>query len=482
LEAIRNSIASSVTILSQDEAGVVFTNFSAYAQDAWNITRRLNLTYGLRWEYNPPPTGQDHQVPFAVQGLDNPAALGLAPMGTPNYTATLNNFAPRFGAAYELSGKQGRETVLRGGFGIFYDLGSGPLANSTVSFPYLRRKVLANPAYPLGPAIAAPLPFTLNMPVTRIRATDPNLKLPFTMQWNLAVEQSLGRRQSLSAAYVAAVGRRLLRLESLFNPTPDFSQVFVTTNEATSDYHSLQIQFQRRLSRGLQAVASYTWSHSIDIASNDSTANIPVARIDPSLDRASSDFDVRHSFNTAISYSLPAPNKGMRFSGLFSNWMVDAIVGARTAAPVDVFIRRDLGFGPFNLRPDLVPGIPLYIEDQSAPGGRRINAAAFVTPAARQGTLGRNALRGFPFSQVDFAFHRRFTLRDRAQLILRAEFFNVFNHPNFGDPVGDLSSNSFGSSTSTLARSLGSSGSIGLNPIFQVGGPRTIQLDLKLQF
>ena len=482
-DAIDSGIASSVTILSQDEAGVLLTNFSAYGQDTWRATRRLNLSYGLRWEYNPPPSGKDDQVPFTVQGLDTPDTLALAPPGTPHYQTTLNNFAPRFGAVYQVSEQQGWETVLRGGFGLFYDLGMGPLANTTVSFPYLRRRVFSNAEYPIKPSSPLPLPFTLNPPVSRIRATEPNLKLPLTMQWNIALEQSLGSQQSVSAAYVAAVGCRLLRLESLFNPNPNFFQVLVITNEATSDYHALQIQFQRRLSRDLQALASYTWSHSIDIASNDSSPNAPAAKIDPLRDRASSDFDVRHSFNAAVTYGIPAPAKRTLISAILRNWTINAIATARTATPVDVSVRRDLGFGPFNLRPDLIPGNPLYLEDQSAPGGRRINGAAFVTPqASRQGTLGRNALRGFPVSQIDLALNRRFALTDQINLQMRADVFNVFNHPNFGDPVGDLGSSLFGRSTSMLGRSLASAGSAGLNPIYQVGGPRTIQLVLKLQF
>jgi hypothetical protein len=162
--------------------------------------------------------------------------------------------------------------VLRGGFGIFYDLGTGSLANASVSFPYLRRTVLSNVAYPLDSSLAEPLPFTLNTPVGRIRTSDPRLRLPFTMQWNVTVEQSLGSKRTFSASYVGAVGRRLLRLELLNNPNPDFAQVFVTTNDASSSYHALQLQFQRRLSRNLQSHIAYTWSHSIDNASNDSFA------------------------------------------------------------------------------------------------------------------------------------------------------------------------------------------------------------------
>ena len=164
-------------------------------------------------------------------------------------------------------------------------------------------------------------------------------------------------------------------------------------------------------------------------------------------------------------------------------WSIDAITAARTATPVDIFVRRDLGFGPFSLRPDLIPEVPVYLKDQSAPRGRRINSAAFVTPqTSRQGTLGRNALRGFPVSQVDVALHRGFALTDQTNLQLRADVFNIFNHPNFSDPVGDLGSGLFGRSTSMLGRSLGSAGSAGLNPIYQVGGPRAMQLVMKLQF
>ncbi|HSE97418.1 MAG TPA: TonB-dependent receptor, partial [Blastocatellia bacterium] len=134
-------------------------------------------------------------------------------------------------------------------------------------------------------------------------------------------------------------------------------------------------------------------------------------------------------------------------------------------------------------RPDLVSGVPLYIDDPSVAGGRRINRAAFVTPPPnQQGTLGRNSLRGFAMSQLDFALRRRFQLTEGLNLQLRADFFNVFNHPNFADPNGSLNNALFGNalfgqSLQMLGRSLG-----GLNPLYQIGGPRSIQLALKLQF
>jgi hypothetical protein len=471
-------------IQTQDKVGLVFTNFSVYAQDTWKLSRLLTLTYGLRWEFNPPPKGRDGQALYTVQGLDDPRTLALASAGTPFYRATYNNFAPRIGAAYQLSERQGRESVLRGGFGIFYDLGTGSLANAAVSFPYLRRRVLSNVSYPLDPSLTEPPGPSFAPPVSRIQASDPILRLPLTMQWNVGFEQSLGSKRNLSVTYVGAVGHRLLRLELLSNPNPNFAQVFVTTNGASSSYHALQLQFQRRLSRSLQSHIAYTWSHSIDNASNDSFANSPSTIIDPRFDRASSDFDLRHSFAGAITYNIPAPPFGAFGSRPLRGWSVDGILTARTAAPIDVFFTRDIGFGPFNFRPDLLPGVPLYLKDSSFPGGRAINREAFTVPqTARQGTLGRNALRGFPLRQLDLALRRRFALTERINLQFRMDVFNLFNRPNFGDPVGDLNSGLFGRSTAMLGRSLGSNvGSVGLNSAYQSGGSRSIQMSLKLQF
>ncbi|MGH9901192.1 MAG: TonB-dependent receptor, partial [Pyrinomonadaceae bacterium] len=237
-------------------------------------------------------------------------------------------------------------------------------------------------------------------------------------------------------------------------------------------------------SSGLQALASYTWSHSIDTNSNDTLHNAPSGKLDPRTDRGPSDFDVRHSFAAAVTYDIPAPPKGATGRGLLRDWSLDTIITARTATPVDVFAGRDSGFGLFSFRPDLVPGVPLYLSDPSAPGNRVINRAAFTVPAApRQGTLGRNSLRGFPVSQVDLSLRRRLALAERFNLQLRVEVFNLLNHPNFGDPSGDLNSGLFGRSTSMLGRSLGGGGTGGgLSPLYQVGGPRSVQLAVKLQF
>jgi hypothetical protein len=474
----------------------VFHNFSAYAQDTYRATPRLTLTYGLRYELNPPPRERDGNDPFAVAGVEEGGfvlavvvgkaqRLDLAPRGTPLWRTTYTNFAPRAGLAYRLLPEGG--TVLRAGVGLFYDLGTGQAAQAFGSvFPFARERKLSDVAFPLDPQLALPPPIDLNPPFGQLYAFLPDLKLPYSLQWNASVEHPLGRAQSLSVSYVAARGRRLLRQTALLNPDPRFTVVRVTGNSSSSDYRALQAQFVRRVARGLQAHASYTFARSTDDDSDDSSSFLLRAAADPAGERGPSNFDVRHSMTAALTYDLPTPDGDGAARSLLGGWSVDTIVRARTAAPVSVIVTTGVLVGDLveARRPDLVAGAPVWVDDPSAPGGRRLNRAAFaVPPAGRQGTLPRNALRGFGFSQVDAALRREFALSERVRLQLRAEVFNVFNSPNFGDPVGDLSSTHFGEATQTLARSLGTGGANGgLSPLYQVGGPRSAQLAVRVRF
>jgi hypothetical protein len=160
------------------------------------------------------------------------------------------------------------------------------------------------------------------------------------------------------------------------------------------------------------------------------------------------------------------------------------IFRARTATPVNVvFFNRLFGVSAAK-RPDLIAGVPVYLDDPAAPGGRRLNRAAFKAPPPNtQGILGRNTLRGFPVSQIDLSVRRTFRFSESYSLQLRADVFNLLNHPNFGDPDSLLESPTFGESTSMLGRSLGSGGAeAGFSPLYQIGGPRSTQLALRLQF
>jgi hypothetical protein len=483
--------ASSVTVSSRDPVALRFTNLSLYGQDTWRVSSRLLLTYGLRWELNPPPTGKNGKDLFTVTGLDNPPTVAVAPRGTPLWNTTYNNLAPRVGVAYHLRRQQGAETLLKGGFGVFYDLGAGNVGDNAVNFPYIRRRNIVNNTagvpYPLAPASALPPAFTLTPTSAQVAVFEPDIKLPRAYQWNVTVEQSLGTNQVLSAAYVAAIGRDFLRQEIIASGNASISSVLLTRNAATSDYHSFQLQFQRRLSRGIQALTSYTWAHSIDNVSSDTSVLIPSTTLDPNIDRGPSDFDVRHSLVGAVTYNIPAV-RGSLGRKILKDFSFDTIFRAQSASPVNV-ITGDLvgsafGFAFEVTRPNVITAAPLYLNDPIFPGGKRINPAAFVTPVfGQQGTLGRNALRGFPLWQVDAALRRQINLNDRVNLQFRVEAFNLFNHPNFADPKNSLADPQFGFSTQMLSTSLGSGGtSGGLNPLYQVGGPRSMQVVLKFQF
>jgi TonB-dependent receptor-like protein len=486
--ALSGSAAVAASFTQRADA-LLSHNLSFYGQDTWKITPRLTLTYGLRWDVNPPLKGKNlANDPFTVTGLNDPASLALAHRGTPLYQTTYGNVAPRVGVAYQLGGGANWTSVLRGGFGIFHDLGSGSLGGVSSYFPYGKDNVFLDAPFPLSPQEAAPPVLTTSPPVATIVVADPNLKLPRTYQWNVALEQSLGGSQSLSAAYIGAVGRDLPRVTNLLNPNANFDFVNVTSTSATSDYQALQLKFERRLSQGLQALASYTWSHSIDIASTDAFANYlntPNSVANRNIDRGNSDFDIRHAFTAGVTYNLPSPGSNKTAHAALGGWSVDSFIFARTAPPVDVVggivFADGIALYP---RPNVNPGVPLLLNGSQYPGGKAFNPAAFTPPpTGQQGDFGRNVLRGFGAWQADVAFQRQFQLTEKLGLRFRGEFFNLFNHPNFGPPNNNLTDALFGLSTQTLASSLGSGGANGgFNPLYQIGGPRSIQLAVKLQF
>lgn len=465
-----------------------YHNASAYFQDAWRLNPRLTLTYGLRWEVNPAPSGDASDIPLTVEGLDNLSTGTLAAPGTPLYETTYGNFAPRVGVAYQPF--RGRGAVIRAGFGVFYDLGYAytGTALSPTNFPFSRTRTVRNRPIDDPIFFAEVPPQNIAPPYPRLFAYYDGYSLPYTLQYNLAVEQPFGNTNSFSISYVGAAARRLARVESLRSQVlqnPDFTRIDAVSNEASSDYNSLQLQFKRRMSRGLQAMASYTWSKSLDNASDESLLNFsaPARSLDPDTDRGRSTFDIRHAFTASATYEVPSPQSNRVARAILGGFAFDTVIRLRTASPVTVVTGRDaLNLGLTNVaRPDLVPGEPLYLYGDNYPGGKAFNRSAFdgATPLAerRQGTLGRGTLEGFGLRQLDLSCRRRFPIQERLALQFRVDAFNLFNTPNFANPVGVMSSGNFGRSTTIWSSSIG-----GMNPLYQVGGPRSLQLALKLEF
>ena len=509
-----------VDLLSASRVPLILQNFSLFAQDTWRVRPRLTVTYGLRWDVDfAPKTSSGPNLPAIVNANDL-SILALAPPGTPVFNTKYRNVAPRIGVAYQLCQRTGWESVLRGGWGVFYDLATQQLQVSNDSYPFGNNNYLnavSGVQFPLTASAASPPPISAVNPV--IGGVDPNLNLPYTQEWNVAFEQSLGAVQSLSASYVGARGRRLLLSEEVIAPNPNVAGAIVVGNYGTSDFDALQLQFHRRLSRGLQALASYQWGHSIDTGSTGAGGqffgDIYSSQLGANANRGPSDFDVRHSASGALTYDVPAPIADGLADALIRHWSIDNVFQIRSAPPVDVnylyFLLLGNSLG--TVRPDVVAGIPLYLYGPEYPGGKAFNntpgavvggcsngsqsVGPFCPPPTdpntgeptRQGDLGRNALRGFGAWQWDFAVHRDFPMGEHLKLQFRAELFNVLNHPNFGPPYQNLNSpTSFGLSYQTLAPSLdggGGSSNVGggsFSPLYQFGGPRSVQFALKLIF
>ena len=497
-----------VDVSSGKAATFLFQNLGVFAQDTWRVSPRLTLTYGLRWDVDFAPSSTDGPGLPAVTGFDlnDLSRLALAPPGTPPFRTPYGNVAPRLGVAYQISESPLWTTVVRGGFGVFFDLATQQVGSLLPNdYPYANSTFILAGTFPLVPPSSNP-PQILPPDATqgRLEAFDPNLQLPYTLQWNFAIQQALGRNQTVSATYLGATGRRLIQTAEVSPPNPNYQVATLIGNMASSNYNALQVQFQRRLAGGLQALASYTWSHSIDSASAGSignTSNGAASANNPNANRGSSDFDIRNAFSGAVTYEIPFPRRHRIANWILGDWSTENILLARSASPVDVFngsFNNLLNGFNVNVRPDVVPGQPLYLYgaqcavlfSSSCPGGKGFNPAAFTEPPidpvtglpTRQGNLTRNALRGFSAVQWDFAVHRDFAMREALKLQFRAEMFNVLNHPNFANPVADLSNPQFGVSTQMLGRSLGGPGQGGLSSLYQIGGPRSIQVALKLSF
>jgi hypothetical protein len=504
--SVINGTVNQAFFVANKGARPIYNNYSAYAQDTWKLSPRLTLDLGLRWEMNPAPYDATGLRPVVLTGINGTdvSNVTIAPPSAPYYKTFKMAFAPRLGVAYQLNQTSGRETVLRGGFGVYYDLGSGWASSLFDRYPFQSFASFNNVPFPLSTTIAHPPPFlpvptqiTQQLAGQAFVALDPNLQLPYTLEWNVALEQSLGKQQTVTLSYVASAASRLITRQLMnqgsnltddsTRPNPNLGDILYITNGPTSDYQSLQAQYQRRLSHGLQAVVNYTWSHAIDTVSNEVDYG--------QLTRGNADFDVRHNFSAAVTYNLPKLRGAAPWfvKAIASGWSVDTIFYARTGLPLDLFA-GDLFLGngiDIQGRPDVVPGLPFWINDPTMPGGRRLNRAAFVSPPvvdvcapfgclspARQGTLGRNVIRLPGIYQLNTAVRRQFRLGERLNLQLKAEAFNVLNHPLFGSYVNNLlNGDLIGTPTGMLSSTMG-----GLNSLYQIGGPRSMQLSVRLAF
>jgi hypothetical protein len=392
----------------------------------------------------------------------------------------------------------GNETVLRGGGGLFYDTGQnivgqageGHGLGSSITQEFGSAVGLPTQGVPLpAGAFNAQIPAIPQAPYSISLAPSPNYFPPSAIQWNVSLEQALGQNQSLTVGYVGSQGRNLqvLRDYSIGNVNPLFSSIEQYENGPGSSYNSLQIQYKRKLSRGLQVLASHTWSHAID--------SVSIGYSDLGIlpeQRGNADFDVRNNFNAAVTYDLPSTYNNRLLREVLGYWGMDLRFTSRGGFPVEIEGPSVLDPATGNEEPSSLnySGANPYVHVAGIPGGREFNPAVFSVPANGQiGHSPRNFLRGFGDTEANLAIRRNFALYEHLNLQFRAEAFNITNHPNFGyvndtcgtsTPGAACTNTLMGQATNTLSNALGGFGNLGA--LYQQGGPRSMQFALKLQF
>jgi hypothetical protein len=475
--------------------------WAAYLQDDFRVTSKLTLNVGLRWdmfvpwvEDNDLQSNFDPSTGMFVVASENAVINGVK-VGRHLQTWGKKDFGPRFGFAYDLSG-DGRTTV-RGGVGVFWNWGVGGTSSSKATNPpFLQTTDISANAGASNLRLSAGLPpppavdASLRPGGTTRSVFDINYRDQYATNWNLNFQRQLGRDYMVELAYVGSRGRQLT-LKTDQNQAPpvlgqtnaDVNRPFATLSPAlrivgtaessgTLDYHALLFKGMKRFSNGFSALVSYTFGKTIDLVSdNDGTVSLTNIR-DPQYDRGVANYDVAHTLVTSFLYELPFAK-----THVLGGWQVNGISYWRTGIPVTISqtgVMSSTGVGGGGLNANR----PNRILDDIYPAERTIdnwfNAAAFQRPGdttATFGTAGRNIGRGPGIFNIDMSLVKN-TKIGRFNTELRAEAFNVLNHPQFGQPNGQLGNAAFGTITASANPSCGTCGT----------SERQIQFALKVRF
>jgi len=467
-------------------------NTSLFAQDSYRVSQNLTLDYGLRWEFNPAPSASSPGLPVLLGDPTQPASLSAILSTTGIYKNRYTNFAPRVGFAYALGGNNGYGTVFRGGVGIFFDTGQAATAAQAVQGQYPYRSYVLQTNVPFGATQWSNPPISVStLPQSSLYLTDPRLQAPRTYEWSLVADQSLGRTTTFTVGYVGNDGEKLVAASTYYGNAQQLAQILnLYTNRSHSDYQAMQAQVTSKIGSRFQARASYTYSHALDNSSTDFNSVGASAR----SPLTNSDNDIRHMFSTAIHYSPNGIVGNRLLHAMTTGWSIDTVALLQSASPlsVDALVTGAINLTQYNELADIVLGVPAIINDPTAPGGKRLNPAAFTTPpGTRDGTSERNNFRLFGLTQWDFSMSRswRFPLREAATIMFRVDAYNIVNITNFSnvnnfyDP-GNLTL--FGEATQTYASYYGAGGALpgggALNPAFSNGGARSLQLSIKVKF
>ena len=458
---VANNFTCGSTIAVGDPERFVHVNaFNAYVQDSWQFTRKLNLSYGLRYEYfGPMQSDTASNIANFVPGtgfvLQSSRAL---------FDPGKNHFAPRLGFAYQANAKG--DLVVRGGFGVFYD------------------QINLNPFLDFRPPVSAPSgiqgnPFGSKPVSTYSRdgynwdavqaggasifpgvkactdpncaaATDPkglgaysvssNFRVPYFFNYNLQVEKGFGNSVVWQIGYVGSEGRKLNIVSNINQNTafPNFGNILQLNTIGTSNYNALQTILRTRAWHGLSSQFAYTWAHALDQIS-EYRGQILDDAFNRHFDYGNSDFDTRNLFTISMTYDVPkAPWATSTWSKrAFNDWQISSVMNWHSGQPSD---EGRLGL-------DLIGKPYAGISHKFDPsfGVQWWNPAAFCSPGGSAcpgatDNLSRNKFYGPGFGDVDLSFIKNIPITERVKIPLRADFFNLFNRINLSSGVGAVGS------------------------------------------
>ncbi|HTM39738.1 MAG TPA: hypothetical protein VL177_02460, partial [Terriglobales bacterium] len=465
--------------------GMRWWEFSTYLMDDFRVSSRLTLNLGLRYDLFTPMVEQHNRLAnfdFATGQFVAPGMPGVSASG--NVVTDKNNFGPRLGFAWTPGSEK---TVVRGGFGIFYDVqadqNDAELAYNPTGV-FFSQNVTNNPSNAvtssttrLSTGLPAPVYPTLANPSGRASAALFNNRTSYIEEWNLNVERSLSNTAVLQVAYVGTHGVKLSTLSNLnqpgapldsnfsdptgnlgrpyFNTVPNISAIRTMQNQAGSISHGLQLKFEKRFARDWSMLSAYTYQHTIGQVTEDE-AEEPQNTYNRKAERGNNPPDFRHQFTSAWSYELPF-GPGKRYATgqgatrwLVGGWQLNGIIAmysGQAFTPILSFDPTNTGSG--GARPDLV-GDPYNFSNATSAGCPSnqqtiscwYNPAAFAVPpvapgqtfATLFGNASRGMLRGPAQYNVDFSVFKNFQIKENQNLQLRGEAFNLFNTPEFGLP------------------------------------------------
>jgi len=509
-----------------------------YVQDSFRMTPRLTLNLGLRWDYFG-VVSEKNNLFYRLDPAGGGSVVQVGSSGGPSdlYNPDRNNFAPRVAFAYDLTGKG--QTVIRGGWGLFYDAFSqdmflGHLPWNCIFCPGPAYVGTGSAALSSGSAvsqiIAGDPVYTGFSGSGDLFLVDPNMRTPYVQNFNLNLQQQVGSRAVVQIGYVGAIGTKLLRFRDINQPSQaeitaadlangvssygvrgaltNFFYVNQEEADANSNYHALQTSLRLSSWHGLTSQANFVWSHSIDTASDleDFIPNQaqPQDSTNPAGDKGQSSFDIRRRFTWSFAYELP--KMGGSMAKLKNGWGFDGSLNLQDGQPWQLnyeFEGDYSGAAEGFDRPDVIG--PLHYTGNPA---QFLDLSSFAAPCTWNATIdpgasdesncvagtrhfgneGRNSLRGPSFKELNFSIFKNTALSERVTLNLRAEFFNLFNHPNFSNPalpnfIADIGSPDPGTGQHSGFYSLGATGDVGIgNPFLGSGGPRGVQFAAKISF